>query len=124
GYDLIVKGDDLDRAFASADFVFEDVYTGPRQHQGFIEPHSCIVGIEGDGTVRVCSTNKGPFALRQQLSIVTGVPQERIVVDSMHIGGDFGGKGHSVDEFACYYLALATGRPVKAVMSPSEELGA
>src|SRR5581483_907088 len=53
---------------------------------------------------------------------VTGLPAERIVVDSMFIGGDFGGKGHSIEEFPCYFLAAATGRPIKSVMSYAEEL--
>ncbi len=124
GYRLMQKDDaDLDRFFATADYVVEDVYEMARQHQGFIEPRACVVAIEPDGTVRVYSTNKSPFGLRHQLSKVTGVPQEQIVVDAMFIGGDFGGKGHSIEEFPCYYLAKAAGRPVKCVMSYADELG-
>ncbi len=125
GHRLIQKGDlDIEGAFARADRVFEDIYTAPRQHQGFIEPHTAVVWIESDGTVRVVSTNKSPFLLRHQLSVVTGVVPERIMVDSMYIGGDFGGKGLSIDEFACYYLAQATSLPVKSVMSYTDELQA
>ncbi len=123
GYQLVQKGnDDIERAFAQADRVFEDVYVGPRQHQGYIEPHACVVWIDDDGTLRVFSTNKAPFSLRHQLSVVTGVPANQIVVDSMFIGGDFGGKGHSIDEFACYYLAKASGRPIRSVMTYADEL--
>ncbi|MPZ14335.1 MAG: molybdopterin-dependent oxidoreductase, partial [Chloroflexi bacterium] len=119
------KGDpEMDRIFAAADLVVEDLFTGARQHQGFIEPHGCVVWIEPDGTVRVVSTNKSPFGLRQQLAKVTGLPPERIVVDSQFIGGDFGGKGTSIEEFACYYLAKATGRPIKAIMTYMDELQA
>lgn len=125
GYRLNQKGDpDIEAQFAGADLVIEDVFTVARQHQGYIEPHACVVWIEPSGTVRVYSTNKAPFTLRQQLAKVTGLPIEQIVVDSMFIGGDFGGKGHSIEEFPCYYLARATGRPVKAVMTYAEELGA
>jgi CO/xanthine dehydrogenase Mo-binding subunit len=123
GYKLIQKGEtDIERAFAQADRIFEDVYTAPRQHQGYIEPHASMVWIEGDGTVHVVTTNKAPFGLRHQLAVVTGVPEERIVVDSQFIGGDFGGKGLSIEEFAGYYLAKATGRPIKLVMSYTDEL--
>jgi len=122
GYKLIQKGEkDIERAFARANRVFEDVYTAPRQHQGYIEPHACMMWLE-DGALRVVSTNKAPFGLRHQLSVVTGPPEEQIVVDSMFIGGDFGGKGLSIEEFACYYLAKETGRPIKAVMSYTDEL--
>ena len=63
--------------------------------------------------MRVVSTNKTPFTLRQQLSRTIGVPEDQIVVDSATIGGDFGGKGTSFDEYICFFLARATGRPSK-----------
>lgn len=124
GYRLITKGDpDIERIFASAHRVVEDVLVAERQHQGFIEPRACVVWIDPDGTVHVRSTNKAPFSLRHTMSIVTGLDEEQIVVDAMFIGGDFGGKGHSIDEFACYFLAQATGQPVRSVMTYTEELG-
>jgi CO/xanthine dehydrogenase Mo-binding subunit len=70
----------------------------------------------------VRTTNKSPFALRQQLATVTGEPLDNIVVDSRFIGGDFGGKGLSIDEYACYYLAKATDRPVKSIMTFADEM--
>jgi putative selenate reductase molybdopterin-binding subunit len=81
-----------------------------------------MVWIEDDGTVQVVSTNKAAFSLQQQLSRVTGVPIEQIVVDCMFIGGDFGGKGHSLDDYVCYFLAKATGRPIKSITSYTDEL--
>ncbi len=123
GYLEAHKGEgDIERVFAGAYRVFEDVYIGPRQHQGYIEPHACVAWQERDGTMRVRSTNKAPFSLRQQLSIASGVDESTIVVDSSFIGGDFGGKGHSIDEFPCFFLARATGRPIKSVMSYADEL--
>jgi CO/xanthine dehydrogenase Mo-binding subunit len=125
GYKLMEHGDgDIQRVFAEADHVFEDVYWGARQHQGYIEPHGCAVWIDEAGLVHVYSTNKAPYSLHQAMARVTGVPAERIVVDCMFIGGDFGGKGLSIDDFACYYLAQAAGRPVKSIMTYAEELGA
>jgi carbon-monoxide dehydrogenase large subunit len=123
GYDSYQKGEkDLQPIFARAHLVVEDVYVGPRQHQGYIEPHACAVWIQPDGKVRVYSTSKGPYGLRDAMARVIGIPAQDIIIDSMFIGGDFGGKGHSIDEFPCYYLAKATGRPVRSVMSYTEEL--
>jgi CO/xanthine dehydrogenase Mo-binding subunit len=125
GHTLHGKGEqDIEAAFARADRVFEDTYTAPRQHQGYIEPHASVVWVQDDGMVRVWSVNKSPFGLRRQLSIVTGEPLENIVVDCMFIGADFGGKGFTMDEFTLYYLSRMTGRPVKSVMTYAEELGA
>ncbi len=125
GYTLQTKGEpDIEKAFAQADRVFEDTYTAPRQHQGYIEPHASVVWVQDDGMARVWSVNKSPFGLRRQLSVVTGEPLENIVVDCMFIGADFGGKGFTMDEFSLYYLSKMTGRPVKSVMTYAEELGA
>jgi CO/xanthine dehydrogenase Mo-binding subunit len=126
GQVVVTVGSDADRAvaFARAFRVFEHSFGTPRQHQGHIEPHACAAWIEADGTVRVVSTNKTPFTLRQQMSRTIGIPEEHIVVDSAFIGGDFGGKGTSFDEYTCYFLARASGRPVKAEMRYVDELGA
>jgi CO/xanthine dehydrogenase Mo-binding subunit len=74
--------------------------------------------------VRIICTNKSPAALRQQLAAALDLPESQIVIDSTFIGGDFGGKGLSIDEFACYFMARATGRPIKAVMNYVDELQA
>lgn len=120
-----VGADEIEEALAGADRVFEHTFTTPRQHQGFIEPHGALVWFEGDGEDAVChviSTNKAPFTLRAHLAAVTGHPIEQVVVDNRFIGGDFGGKGFSLDEFVCFYLARATGRPVRSVLPYVEEL--
>ncbi len=113
---------DLEPLFKAAHRVFDHRFTTPRQHHGYIEPRACLVQVDPDGVVRVYSPCKSPFRLRQQMSVVTGVPAEKIIVEPTYIGGDFGGKGLVIDEFACYFLAKATGRPVKAVMSYVDEL--
>src|SRR5947208_8755998 len=59
GYKLVQKGEpDIERVFDRAYRVFEDEYFGPKQHQGYIEPHVCVVWIDDQGVVRVFSTNK------------------------------------------------------------------
>jgi CO/xanthine dehydrogenase Mo-binding subunit len=116
--------DELAERFRSAPHVFEHTFTTPRQHQGYIEPHACLVWLDEDEVVHVITTNKTPFLLREQMAATLGLPQERIDVDADVIGGDFGGKGYSPDEYACYYLARASRRPVKAVMSYVDELAA
>jgi len=119
------KGEaDLAPLFAAAHRVFEHRFTSPRQHAGYIEPRSAIVWVDGDGTTHVVTPNKQPFNVREQMSNVTGVPKEKIIVEPSGIGGDFGGKGLTVDEFACYYLAKATGRPVRFVETYTDELRA
>ena len=114
---------DVDAGFRASHKVYEHTFTLPRTHQAYIEPRATLVWLDGD-TVRVVSTNKAPFALRQHMSVALGIPEARIVVDAGHIGGDFGGKGLSIDEFVLYYLARATGRPVRALTRYADDLQA
>ena len=109
-------------AFAGAHRVFEHHFSTPRYFGAAIEPRATMVWIDERGIVHVISTNKSPFALRAQLAIATGLPAESIVVEPAYIGGDFGAKGLSVDEFVCYFLARETGRPIKAVRSYLDDM--
>jgi CO/xanthine dehydrogenase Mo-binding subunit len=113
---------DVEAAFASAYRVFEHTFTTPRYFGAAIEPRATMVWIDERGVVHVISTNKSPFALRAQLAIATGLPAESIVIEPAYIGGDFGAKGLSIDEFVCYFLAKATGRPIKAVRSYLDDM--
>ena len=123
GVTVAFKGDeDIEAVLRGAARVFDHTFTTTRQHQGHIEPHGASVWIDADGRIHVVTTNKGPFSLRAQLSATFGIPVERIEVDSGSIGGDFGGKGLSLDEGICLALAQATGRPVSSVMSYADEL--
>jgi CO/xanthine dehydrogenase Mo-binding subunit len=114
GYEKAGKGD-LEGGFAQADRIFEGTYSTPRMFPGYIEPRAALVWIDDGGVVHVISTTKSPFLLQNQLAISSGLPKEKFVVEPCWIGGDFGAKGLSVEEFHCYYLAVATKRPVKHV---------
>lgn len=127
GYAVVQKsetGESLEDVFARADHVFEHTFSTSREFQTFLEPRACVVWIDEQDRVRVINTNKSPAALRQQLAAALDLPASQIVVDATFIGGDFGGKGLSIDEFTCYFLARATGRPIKAVMTYLDEMQA
>jgi CO/xanthine dehydrogenase Mo-binding subunit len=113
---------DIDTIFAKATHVFEHRFRTARQHAAYLEPKATVVWIDGRGTVHVQTPNKAPYNLQRFLAHVTGVQVENIVIEPAAIGGDFGSKGWTVDEFPCYFLAKATGRPVKRVSSYTNEL--
>jgi CO/xanthine dehydrogenase Mo-binding subunit len=123
GWNRFERGaSDLEPFFAAAHRVYEHRFFTPRQHAGYVEPRSTLVWVDPDGTIHVQSPNKGPFALRGWMARSLGVPPERIVIEPSAIGGDFGGKGLTIDELPCYFLARATGRPVRYVETYTEEL--
>jgi CO/xanthine dehydrogenase Mo-binding subunit len=110
------RGDaDLEPLFAGAANSLEHRYRTPPQHHGAIEPDATLAWIDELDRAHVVTTNKDPFGLRNHLAAALDIPADRVVIHSGFIGGDFGGKGYSVDAYACILLARATGRPVRAV---------
>ena len=117
------KGD-VDQGFKESDLIFEHTFNAQLMHQGYIEPHACVVSADPspEGQVQIWANNKDPYMLRDQLSGAWGVPANSIVLHPSTIGGDFGGKGSFMDVPLCYYLSKKSGRPVKIVMDYIQEL--
>jgi putative selenate reductase molybdopterin-binding subunit len=113
---------DVEQGFAAAARIFEHTFTTHYVHQGYIEPHASVAAIEADGRVHVWLSNKMPFRTRELLADAVQIPQAQIVVHLIPIGGDFGGKGSLMDLPLCYHLARRIRRPVKLVMTYTEEL--
>jgi CO/xanthine dehydrogenase Mo-binding subunit len=121
---LAWKKGDVEQGFREADLVLEHTFRIPSRHQGYLEPHVNMVAIDDDGRIQVWAACKAPFRARIQLAKAIGVPEERIRVNVIYVGGDYGGKGDAVDAPIAYYLAEQAGRPVKIVMTYTEELAA
>jgi CO/xanthine dehydrogenase Mo-binding subunit len=117
------KGD-VEKGFREADLVLEHTFRIPARHQGYLEPHAGTVAIDGDGRVQVWASVKNPFNVRSQLSKALEVPEERIRMNVVNVGGEFGGKGDGVDLTVAYFLARESGKPVKIVNTYAEELTA
>jgi len=118
--DIFTRGN-IAEGFAQSDVVVENTFTVSRVHQAFLEPHCCLVWIDDQDRVQMWSPNKAPQGLKESMSAALNIPKEKIRVNPVVIGGDFGGKGAPIDEPICYLLALRTGRPVKMVMEYREE---
>ena len=117
------KGD-VEAGFRDADLVMEHTFSVPARHQGYLEPHAATVAIAADGRIQVWASVKNPFNVRSQLANCIEIEEERIRMNPVNVGGEFGGKGDGVDLPVLYFLAQRTGRPVKIVMSYAEELSA
>jgi CO/xanthine dehydrogenase Mo-binding subunit len=117
------KGD-VDEGFRAADAILEHTFRIPARHQGYLEPHAAVVAIDNDGRIQVSVSAKNPFGIRSQLVKALRLPEERIRVNVVNVGGEFGGKGDASDLPAAYFLARESGRPVKIVMTYAEELTA
>ena len=115
------KGD-VEKGFAEADLVLEHTFRIPIHHQGYLEPQSFLVKINDDGSVDGWSSTKSPFGTRAQFAKAAGISPGQIRIHAVHVGADFGGKSGAGELPVCYFLARRAKRPVKIVLTHSEEL--
>ena len=110
---------DVAAGFAKADVVIERSFHTQPIHQGYIEPHACLVSVS-DGKVTIWSSSQGQFMVRAMCSLLTGIPQNDIRAIPAEIGGGFGGKTIIYLEPLALMLAKKSGRPVKMIMTRGE----
>ena len=117
------KGD-IEKGFREADVVLEHTFRIPIHHQGYLEPQSFLVKINDDGSVDAWSSTKSPFGTRAQFAKAVGIPPSQIRLQAVYVGADFGGKSGAGELPICYFLAKQAKRPVKIVLTHTEELTA
>ena len=115
---------DADAAMAEADVVIEREFDCAHVHQGYIEPHACVVDTGADGKANVWASSQGHFMVRAITAAVLGWETSRIKVTPAEIGGGFGGKTTVYLEPVAARLSEKSGRPVKLVMGRDEVLKA
>ncbi len=111
---------DVEAGFREADIVIERRYTTKPVHQGYIEPHACLVSVAADGQCTIFSSSQGQFMVRAYTSRIVGADIADIRAIPAEIGGGFGGKTIVYLEPLAYMLSKKSGRPVKMVMSREE----
>src|SRR3979411_3253323 len=119
-----VKKGDIAQGFAEAEVVIERSFTTRPVHQGYIEPHACLVSVAADNKTTIWSSSQGQFMVRAMTAYLTGIPQSDIRAIPAEIGGGFGGKTIVYLEPLATLLAKKSGRPVKMVMTREEVMRA
>ena len=114
---------DVDAALAASHVVVRGRFTTPWVYQGYIEPQTATAWLEPDGELVVTTSTQAPFATRDGVAELFGVPVERVRVRSAPIGGAFGGKMMIVEPLVVSAV-LALRRPVRLAMTRIEDLGA
>jgi CO/xanthine dehydrogenase Mo-binding subunit len=117
------KRGDVAQGFAEADVVLEGTYRVAKVHQGYIEPHATVADCDRFGNVTVWTTTQGAFGARQNLAGILRLPETKIKVVATEVGGAFGAKNILLAPL-CAKLAQRLRRPVKLVLSRSEDLKA
>ena len=110
---------DVDAAAGEADIVVEGTYAFPMVTQFAIEPHAYMAAPDGDG-IAVWSAIQHPYWLQRVIADLLGLPLAKVRVFAPDPGGAFGGKQHAKYEPLLAFIARATGRQVRLVLTLEE----
>jgi xanthine dehydrogenase YagR molybdenum-binding subunit len=83
-----------DKAISTSPVKLEQTYATADRHHNQMEPHATTAVWGTDGTLTLYETTQHIFGTRELVSMVLGVPQEKIIVICQFLGGGFGGKGY------------------------------
>ena len=111
---------DADAGLRDADVIVERIYTTSMVHQGYLEPRAAVADVDPIGQITVWTSTQALFFTRAEVAAALGVPEHRVRVVAMPIGGGFGGKFVLLEPLAAA-LAVAVRRPVSLVLTRAEE---
>src|SRR2546430_3955794 len=112
----------MEEGWREAEVVIERTYTTSFVHQSYIEPQSIIVAPNLSGQqLTIWPSAQGMFAVRSAVSDALDLPERQIRVESVPVGGAFGGKFGLIEPLAAA-AAYAIRRPVRLVYTRQEDL--
>jgi CO/xanthine dehydrogenase Mo-binding subunit len=124
----IEKGNVAD-GFARADRIVEGEYRMGHQEQLYIEPNG-VVAVPGSGVpddvdgITVYGSMQCPYYVHRALTVLLGLPGDKVRVVQTETGGGFGGKEEYPSMIAAHAALLArkSRRPVKLIYDRVEDM--
>lgn len=117
---LHLEHGEVERGFAAADHIFEDLYTTPMQAHCSMEPHVAIAEWHPTGRLTLWSSAQMPFQVRDHLAQIFHLPRGHVRVLVDNVGGGYGAKTGIKLEPIAATLAKLSGCPVRVILSREE----
>lgn len=114
-----VRGD-MQRGWAEADVMVEDVFELPRQEHAYLEREGGLATIDPHGVITVMAGTQRPRFIHASICESLGLPGNRVRVVGTPTGGGFGGKADLSMQAVVALLAQTTGKAVKLVWTREE----
>ena len=112
---------DADKAITGAAVKIERTYTMSDRHHNQMEPHVTLAVWDGDASLTLYDSTQMVVGTRKLVSLVLGIPEEKINVVCEFLGGGFGGKSWSWPHTLLAALAAKmVNRPVRLQLSRAQ----
>src|SRR5712692_9795022 len=117
-----LKMGDIEVGLREAEVVVECTYRTHPVHQSYMEPQSVTVAPSASGHHLVLwSSTQGLFNVRSAVAQALDMPERQIRVESVPIGGGFGGKETLLEPLAAA-VSSRLRKPVRLVYTRQEDL--
>jgi CO/xanthine dehydrogenase Mo-binding subunit len=114
---------DVDAALAASAVVARGRFTTPWMYQGYLETQSATAWLEPEGELVITSSTQAPFATRDGICQLFGLPRDRVRIRTAPLGGAFGGKMMIIEPLVTAAV-FAVRRPVRLALTRSEDIAA
>jgi CO/xanthine dehydrogenase Mo-binding subunit len=116
---------DMEAGWQEAEVVVERTFTTSIVHQSYMEPQSIAVVPDASTGHRltIWPSSQGMLGVRSDVAEALTIPERQIRVESIPIGGAFGGKFGLIEPLAAA-AAHTSRRPVRLTYTRSEDLSA
>ena len=117
-----LKMGDIEAGLREAEVVVERRYRTRPVHQSYMEPQSVTVAPSQSGhQVVIWPSTQGMFAVRTAVAKALGMPERQVRVESVPIGGGFGGKETLLEPLVAA-VAVRLKKPVRLIYTRQEDL--
>lgn len=120
-HDKIRKGD-IEKGFANADVIIEDVYSAPVQEHAYLQPEAGLAYMDDEGRITIQAGGQWTHADRDQISHSLDIPPENIRVIYPAIGGAFGGREDMSIQIVLALAAWKLRKPVRIIWTRQESI--
>ena len=111
-------------AWSQCEHIFEGRTDVNGQEHLYIETQGAYARPKEDGSIVISSSTQGPTAVQKMVARVLGIPMHKVEIDTVRLGGGFGGKEDQATPWAVM-VALATQllhKPVKMAMHRMDDM--
>jgi len=112
---------DAATAFKAAAKRIEAVYEAPYLAHACMEPMNCTAVVKKD-SCELWVPTQNQTAAQLVASQITGLPPEKVKVNTTFLGGGFGRRGEQDFVAEAVQLAMATGAPVKLIWTREDDM--
>ena len=116
-----VSRGNAEEAIRNSKYVLHETFHTPYTEHAFLEPECAVAVPDGDG-IRMYTTDQSAHTTLHEVSMMLGLPPEKVRIQNALVGGGFGGKEDMTVQPLAALIAYKTERPVKCKLTRQESI--